>query len=152
MTSRVETLTPPNTPKPIGPYNHVAKVGEHISIGGTANPVKFGLSATSALPSNVVGLSEQSPPTVFGFKLGSITTSSAGIAVTGPSSPAPALVTVDFHAQPAVNDQVKLTLNLPDGTSENIALTATTNTPPQPGQFLIGSTLAACGPASRDGV
>jgi 2-iminobutanoate/2-iminopropanoate deaminase len=36
MTSRVETLTPPNTPKPIGPYNHIAKVGEHISIGGTA--------------------------------------------------------------------------------------------------------------------
>jgi 2-iminobutanoate/2-iminopropanoate deaminase len=36
MTSRVETLTPPNTPKPIGPYSHVAKVGEHISIGGTA--------------------------------------------------------------------------------------------------------------------
>jgi 2-iminobutanoate/2-iminopropanoate deaminase len=36
MTSRVETLTPPNTPMPIGPYNHIAKVGEHIWIGGTA--------------------------------------------------------------------------------------------------------------------
>lgn len=36
MTSRVETFTPPNTPKPIGPYNHVAKVGELIWIGGTA--------------------------------------------------------------------------------------------------------------------
>ena len=36
MKSRVETLTPPNTPKPIGPYNHIAKVGQHISIGGTA--------------------------------------------------------------------------------------------------------------------
>ncbi|XUJ32857.1 RidA family protein [Bradyrhizobium japonicum] len=36
MTSRVETLTPPNTPKPIGPYNHIAKVGEHIWTGGTA--------------------------------------------------------------------------------------------------------------------
>ena len=36
MKSRVETLTPPNTPTPIGPYSHVAKVGEHISIGGTA--------------------------------------------------------------------------------------------------------------------
>lgn len=36
MKSRVETLTPPNTPKPIGPYNHVAKVGELIWIGGTA--------------------------------------------------------------------------------------------------------------------
>jgi 2-iminobutanoate/2-iminopropanoate deaminase len=36
MTTRVETLTPPNTPEPIGPYSHVAKVGQHISIGGTA--------------------------------------------------------------------------------------------------------------------
>lgn len=36
MKSRVATLTPPNTPTPIGPYNHVAKVGEHIWIGGTA--------------------------------------------------------------------------------------------------------------------
>jgi 2-iminobutanoate/2-iminopropanoate deaminase len=36
MTSRVQTLTPPGTPTPIGPYNHVAKVGEHIWIGGTA--------------------------------------------------------------------------------------------------------------------
>ena len=36
MTLRVETLTPPNTPTPIGPYNHIAKVGEHIWIGGTA--------------------------------------------------------------------------------------------------------------------
>ncbi len=34
--SRVETLTPPNTPIPIGPYNHIAKVGDHITIGGTA--------------------------------------------------------------------------------------------------------------------
>ncbi len=32
----VETSTPPNTPTPIGPYNHVAKVGQFISIGGTA--------------------------------------------------------------------------------------------------------------------
>ena len=36
MKSRVETLTPPNTPTPIGPYNHIAKVGEQIWIGGTA--------------------------------------------------------------------------------------------------------------------
>jgi 2-iminobutanoate/2-iminopropanoate deaminase len=32
----VETTTPPNTPTPIGPYNHVAKVGNLITIGGTA--------------------------------------------------------------------------------------------------------------------
>jgi 2-iminobutanoate/2-iminopropanoate deaminase len=32
----VETSTPPNTPTPIGPYSHVAKVGPFLSIGGTA--------------------------------------------------------------------------------------------------------------------
>jgi 2-iminobutanoate/2-iminopropanoate deaminase len=36
MKSRVETLTPPNTMSPIGPYSHIAKAGEHIWIGGTA--------------------------------------------------------------------------------------------------------------------
>ena len=34
--SRVKTSTPPNTPTPIGPYSHIAKVGEFITIGGTA--------------------------------------------------------------------------------------------------------------------
>lgn len=36
MSLRVETFTPANTPRPIGPYNHIAKVGQFISIGGTA--------------------------------------------------------------------------------------------------------------------
>jgi 2-iminobutanoate/2-iminopropanoate deaminase len=36
MVSRVETFTPANTPVPIGPYNHIAKVGQFITIGGTA--------------------------------------------------------------------------------------------------------------------
>ena len=36
MSFTVETSTPPNTPTPIGPYNHIAKVGPHITIGGTA--------------------------------------------------------------------------------------------------------------------
>lgn len=33
---QVETSTPARTPTPIGPYNHIAKVGPFISIGGTA--------------------------------------------------------------------------------------------------------------------
>ena len=36
MKNTVETLTPAHTPMPIGPYNHIAKVGQFISIGGTA--------------------------------------------------------------------------------------------------------------------
>ena len=33
---KVETSTPAGTPTPIGPYNHLAKVGNFITIGATA--------------------------------------------------------------------------------------------------------------------
>lgn len=36
MSPKVETSTPANTPTPIGPYNHIAQVGQFITIGGTA--------------------------------------------------------------------------------------------------------------------
>lgn len=36
MSPKVETSTPSGTPAPIGPYNHIAKVGQWITIGGTA--------------------------------------------------------------------------------------------------------------------
>jgi 2-iminobutanoate/2-iminopropanoate deaminase len=32
----VETSTPPNTPSPIGPYSHIARVGQFITIGAIA--------------------------------------------------------------------------------------------------------------------
>jgi 2-iminobutanoate/2-iminopropanoate deaminase len=46
----VETSTPPNTPSPIGPYNHIAKAGPFLSIGGTAgvNPATGQLAGESA--------------------------------------------------------------------------------------------------------
>jgi 2-iminobutanoate/2-iminopropanoate deaminase len=34
--SDLELITPKNTPKPVGPYNHVCKTGSFISIGGVA--------------------------------------------------------------------------------------------------------------------
>ncbi len=48
MSPRVETSTPANTPDPIGPYNHIAKVGQFISIGGTAgvNPAAGNLAGS----------------------------------------------------------------------------------------------------------
>jgi 2-iminobutanoate/2-iminopropanoate deaminase len=36
MSNKVEVSTPPNTPTPIGPYSHIARVGQFITIGGTA--------------------------------------------------------------------------------------------------------------------
>ncbi|WP_212700592.1 RidA family protein [Thalassovita aquimarina] len=32
--AKVETYTPTGSPIPIGPYSHIAKVGENITIGG----------------------------------------------------------------------------------------------------------------------
>ncbi len=48
MKNIVETFTPANTPKPIGPYNHIAKVGQFITIGGTAgvNPASGQLAGS----------------------------------------------------------------------------------------------------------
>jgi 2-iminobutanoate/2-iminopropanoate deaminase len=48
MLSNVETFTPPNTPTPIGPYNHIAKVGPYVTIGGTAgvNPASGQLAGS----------------------------------------------------------------------------------------------------------
>ncbi|HEU4725367.1 MAG TPA: Rid family hydrolase [Candidatus Eisenbacteria bacterium] len=36
MANTVYTSTPADTPEPIGPYSHIAKVGTFITIGGTA--------------------------------------------------------------------------------------------------------------------
>ena len=36
MSDKVEFSTPANTMKPIGPYSHIAKVGDFITIGATA--------------------------------------------------------------------------------------------------------------------
>jgi 2-iminobutanoate/2-iminopropanoate deaminase len=36
MTSKIEFSTPPDAMVPIGPYSHITKVGNHITIGGVA--------------------------------------------------------------------------------------------------------------------
>jgi 2-iminobutanoate/2-iminopropanoate deaminase len=48
--TRIETSIPPNTPIPIGPYSHIAKVGDFITIGGTAgvNPATGELAGPDA--------------------------------------------------------------------------------------------------------
>ncbi|MGK2855725.1 MAG: RidA family protein [Thermoanaerobaculia bacterium] len=50
MSNAVETSTPPNTPTPIGPYSHIAKVGPFLAIGGTAgvDPATGRIAGTDA--------------------------------------------------------------------------------------------------------
>jgi flagellar hook-associated protein 3 FlgL len=77
----------------------------------------------------------------FGFKLASVTSNLSNAAVSGPSG-SPASLSVDFSGQPNNGDTLTLSFNLPDGSSENLTLTATTQSPPGAGQFTIGATPA----------
>jgi len=75
----------------------------------------------------------------FGFKLASITSNVTG-AVVSPPSGSPPSMGIDFSAAtPNPGETVTLRFNLPDGTSENLTLTATTDSPPGANQFTIGA-------------
>ena len=79
----------------------------------------------------------------FGLKLGAVTSSLTGATVTQPAG-SPPTVSVDLGAvNPNENDKITFNFNLPDGTSESIALTATTTNPPPAGSFLIGADTTA---------
>ena len=62
----------------------------------------------------------------YGFKIAGIVGSSAALATTFNPGP-PADVSVNVATQPAVGDTVRLMLNLPDGTQEEVVLTARAN-------------------------
>lgn len=84
-----------------------------------------------------VQVAEETPATVFGFKLASISTTLTNSTVTGPAGAPPAM-SVDFTGVPNAGETVQFRFNLPDGTSELITLTATTSATPGPNEFTIG--------------
>jgi flagellar hook-associated protein 3 FlgL len=91
------------------------------------------------------------PASPFGLKLSAISTTIAGATVTQPTAtppamtpPSPLAMSVDLAAAtPQVGDTVKFTFKLPDGTSEDINLTASSATPLPANSFAIGATPAA---------
>src|ERR1700712_4464352 len=75
----------------------------------------------------------------FGLKFASVSSSlTGGGTVTGPGG-SPVGVTIDLGAtNPSDGDKISFTFNLPDGTQESIALTASSATPTPAGSFAIG--------------
>lgn len=74
----------------------------------------------------------------FGFKLASIASSLTNATVTGPTG-SPAAVSVDMSGGiPNVGDSMTMRFTMPDGTTQNLTMTATTTSPPGPDQFVIG--------------
>ena len=76
----------------------------------------------------------------FGFKLVGATTSIAGATVSSPAG-APASMSVDLGpTNPNAGDTIKFSFKLPDGSKQDLTLTATNASPPAAGQFTIGAT------------
>jgi len=78
----------------------------------------------------------------FGFKLAGVNSGLTGANVTGPAGVPPA-ISVDVQSNPNPGDTLTLTFTLPDGSTENFTLTATTSATPGVNQFTIGATPAA---------
>lgn len=94
------------------------------------------LAISAPTPTSVAVAEDSISP--FGFKLGSITSNAAGATIAAPSGSPPSMG-IDFSTAPNPGETVTLRFNLPDGTSENLTLTATTNSPPGANQFTIGA-------------
>ena len=90
---------------------------------GVSNMAHLAVSSPP-LTTTVTSLAEDGSS--FGLKLGSVSSSLTGATVTQPAGTPPA-VTVDLGAvNPNDGEKVTFNFNLPDGTTESIALTATT--------------------------
>lgn len=86
-----------------------------------------------------VSLAEDVAGSPFGFKLSNVASTLGGATVTGPTG-TPAAIDVSFGATlPSEGQSISFDLNLPDGTSTSVKLTATTASPAGPGQFTIGA-------------
>jgi flagellar hook-associated protein 3 FlgL len=106
---------------------------------GTSGLGRLALSTPTATSVQV----DEDAVSPFGFKLASVTSNLTNATVSGPSG-SPASLTVDFSGgNPSDGDAITLRFTLPDGTSENLTLTATTASPPGANQFTIGASAAA---------
>ncbi len=101
----------------------------------------LGRLVVSAPTSTSVSVAEDAA-SPFGFKLASATSNMSNATVSGPSG-SPASLSVDFTGQPSDGDTLTLSFNLPDGSSENLTLTASTQSPLGANQFAVGATPAA---------
>ena len=101
----------------------------------------LGRLTVSAPTTTSVSLAQDSSP--FGIKLGAVSSTLTGATVTGPTGSPPAISVALGATNPNSGDQLNITLNMPDGTTQSIQLTATTTSPPPTGSFTIGATPAA---------
>src|SRR5712691_5461532 len=96
-----------------------------------------------AAAGTVVSVSEDVAGSPFGFKLAGVDSTLTNATVTGPTGSPPAIA-VDFAGgNPNAGETIKVSLTLPDGSTQDVTLAATTSATPGPNEFTIGATGAA---------
>lgn len=84
-----------------------------------------------------VQVAEDSPASPFGLKISAVSSTLTGATVTGPSG-SPVSFSVNFGATPPNNgDKISVRFSLPDGSTEQLDLTASTATPVPVGSFAV---------------
>jgi hypothetical protein len=111
---------------------------------GTGPLTNFGISpgTTGPVAGTRVSLGEDAAGSPFGLKIAGVSSTLNGATAAGPTG-SPAATTVDLGANPNPGDTLTYKFNLPDGTTQQLILTATTASPPAANQFTIGVTPAA---------
>jgi flagellar hook-associated protein 3 FlgL len=89
--------------------------------------------------SSTVSINQDAGNSTFGFQLAGVNSNLTGATVTGPSGTTPPSISVDLGGNPNNGDSISFALTLPDGSSQTITLTATTNSPPGANQFTVGA-------------
>lgn len=94
-----------------------------------------GRMATARVTTNVT-LTDIAGP--FGMKIAGITSSLSGNTATDTGAPAPRTVAFDFTGQPGAGQTARISLTLPDGSTQAINLTSMSGPTSAPGRFEIG--------------
>ncbi|TPQ39031.1 flagellar hook associated protein [Bradyrhizobium guangdongense] len=90
-----------------------------------------------------INVAEDSATSPFGLKLKAASSTLAGATLTGPSG-SPVSFSIDLNGNnPADGDKLSIQFTLPDGTTEQIDLTASSKTPTPVGSFAIDTTTPA---------
>ncbi|MBR0843999.1 flagellar protein [Bradyrhizobium liaoningense] len=89
----------------------------------------------------VIKVAEDSPTSPFGLKIKSVSSTLTGAIVTGPSG-SPVSFSVDLNGtNPSNGDKLSIQFTLPDGSTEQIDLTASSATPTPVGSFAIDASV-----------
>jgi flagellar hook-associated protein 3 FlgL len=110
---------------------------------GTSGLGRLLITPPPIAPSTSVQVSEDAINSPFGLKLNAISSTLTGGATVTPPTGSPAAISVTLGGNPNNGDQVSFKFSLPDGTTEQIQLTASSANPPPTGSFAIGATPTA---------